>query len=113
MRYAILAIAVGFIFSGCGADSHPSESDIDDLYKEWRRAIGAYMFMGASEIEFGKAIISQGGSREMSVDAQKGSQIFPLQINRNKAIAYERDDHRYWVFKDSFGKLKLTLDPYQ
>lgn len=57
--------------------------------------------MSITKLEFGKTITSQGGMIEMAMGAPKGTKIFPITVtfDGNKV-------HDFWVWKDSFGKLK-------
>jgi hypothetical protein len=60
-----------------------------------------------SNLEWGQVITSQGSMIEMSVGAPGDTKIFPARIH----ISESTDAPAYWIFLDSFGKLKCVLAP--
>ena len=62
-----------------------------------------------TQLEFGTTISSPGGPIETSIGAPSGTKIFPIRIH----ISESPQAPAYWVFKDSFGKLRCTEPPGQ
>lgn len=103
-------------------DSRPAEEDFrqcvlagvtDPTGGMWLKNVegtdgvpGFYRDMTLSRIEFGEMMLSQGGIIELSIGAPKDTKIFPIRAH----FAWGGEDRVvvYWVFKDSFGKLKCV-----
>lgn len=88
---------------GCDSLTRPSEADV-------RQCVAATIGSGEiSQVEFGKAITSQGGMIELGLGAPKDTKIFPVNIHR--PYGGSTTVTTYWVFTDPFGTLKCTRAP--
>ena len=117
-RQIVFTVAFSCAASGCGAP-RPSEADIraciltKNPHIEKSLSSGGWPADSVSVPTFGKTITSQGGMFELAVGAPAGTTIFPVSVRlvSKKWTGGRSEEAVFWVFKDSFGKLKCEKPP--
>ena len=113
-RHPLKLLGVLFVIVSCtfatltGCDSRPSDNDVKACILDLPTPLGSTqraLYGSISELEFGTTITSQGGMLEMAIGAPKETKIYPTKAHFPPPYPAVFD---YWVFKDSFGKLKCV-----